>query len=90
MTTFRAAQVSSPRGELARVDRTPAEPGPGQVRVVVEARGICHSDSVFVDDQWPGLRFPVTPGHEIAGHIDAIGDSVEGWREGDRVAIGCS
>ncbi|MCW2652365.1 MAG: alcohol dehydrogenase [Mycobacterium sp.] len=38
----------------------------------------------------PGLRFPVTPGHEIAGHIDALGDSVEGWREGDRVAIGWS
>jgi alcohol dehydrogenase len=45
---------------------------------------------VFVDDQWPGLRFPVTPGHEIAGHIDAIGDGVAGWRGGDRVAIGWS
>jgi alcohol dehydrogenase len=90
MTTFRAAQVTSPGEQLALVDRTLAEPGPGTVRVAVEACGICHSDSVFVDDQWPGLRFPVTPGHEIAGHVDAIGDDVEDWREGDRVAIGWS
>jgi alcohol dehydrogenase len=57
------------------------------VRVAVEACGICHSDSLFVDDQWPGVRFPVTPGHEIAGRIDAVGDGVQGWREGERVAI---
>jgi alcohol dehydrogenase len=56
----------------------------------VEACGICHSDSIFVDGQWPGLQFPVTPGHEIAGHIDAVGDSVQDWSEGDRVAIGWS
>jgi alcohol dehydrogenase len=90
MTTFRAAQVTSPGGQLDLVDRTLAEPGPGAVRVAVEAFGICHSDSLFVDGQWPGVQFPVTPGHEIAGHIDALGDSVEGWREGDRVAIGWS
>jgi D-arabinose 1-dehydrogenase-like Zn-dependent alcohol dehydrogenase len=77
---FRAAQVTSPGAELAIVDRTLADPGPGTVRVAVEACGICHTDSVFVDDQWPGLQFPVTPGHEIAGHIDAIGEGVEGWR----------
>jgi alcohol dehydrogenase len=90
MTTFRAAQVTSPRGQLALVDRTLAEPESGSVRVAVEACGICHSDSVFVDDQWPGLKFPVTPGHEIAGRIDALGEGVGGWREGDRVAIGWS
>jgi alcohol dehydrogenase len=90
MTTFHAAQVTSPGAELALVDRTLADPGPGSVRVAVEACGICHSDSLFVDDQWPGVRFPVTPGHEIAGHIDAIGEDVQGWREGERVAIGWS
>src|SRR6476661_887303 len=74
--------------ELTLIDRTLTDPGPGTVRVAVEACGICHTDSVFVDDQWPGLQFPVTPGHEIAGHIDAIGEGVEGWREGERVAIG--
>jgi alcohol dehydrogenase len=90
MTTFRAAQVTSPGGQLALVDRTLAEPGPGTVRVAVEACGICHSDSMFVDDLWPGVQYPVTPGHEIAGHIDALGTGVEGWRENDRVAIGWS
>jgi alcohol dehydrogenase len=90
MTTFRAAQVPSPGAPIAVVDKALAEPGPGSVRVAVEACGICHSDSMFVDGQWPGVQFPVTPGHEIAGHIDALGDGVQGWREGDRVAIGWS
>ena len=90
MTTFRAIQVSSPRGELALVDHTVAEPGPGSVRVAVEACGICHSDSLFVDDLWPGVQFPVTPGHEIAGRVDALGEGVGDWRVGDRVAIGWS
>jgi alcohol dehydrogenase len=90
MTTFRAIQVSSPGGELALVDRTMVEPGPGSVRVAVEACGICHSDSLFVDGQWPGVQFPVTPGHEIAGHVDALGAGVGDWRVGDRVVIGWS
>src|ERR1700754_1960780 len=90
MTTFRAAQVTSPRGPLALVDRTLTDPAPGTVRVAVEACGICHTDSVLVDDILPVLRCPVTPGHEIAGRIDALGDGVEGWREGERVAIGWS
>jgi alcohol dehydrogenase len=90
MTTFRTAQVPSPGAPLAVIDRALAEPGPGAVRVAVEACGICHSDSMFVDNQWPGVQFPVTPGHEIAGHIDALGDGVEDWLEGDRVAIGWS
>ena len=90
MTTFRAAQVTSPGGQLAVVDRSLVDPGPGTVRVAVQACGICHSDSMFVDDLWPGVRFPVTPGHEIAGRIDAVGDGVQGWSKGDRVAIGWS
>jgi alcohol dehydrogenase len=90
MTTFCAAQVTSPGGELALVDRPLENPGPGTVRVAVQACGICHSDSMFIDDLWPGVRFPVTPGHEIAGRIDAVGDGVQGWSKGDRVAIGWS
>jgi alcohol dehydrogenase len=90
MTTFRAAQVTSPGAQLTLVDRPLVQPGPGTVRVAVQACGICHSDSLFVDGHWPNVQFPVTPGHEIAGHIDALGDGVEGWRAGDRVAIGWS
>jgi len=70
---------------LALVDRTLTDPAPGTVRVAVEAC-ICHTDSVLVDDMLPGLQFPVTSGHEIAGRIDALGEGVEGWREGERVA----
>jgi alcohol dehydrogenase len=90
MTTFRAVQVISPRGQLALIDRTLTDPAPGTVRVAVDACGICHTDSILVDDQLPGLRFPVTPGHEIAGRIDALGEGVQGWRDGERVAIGWS
>ncbi|MCU1700810.1 MAG: alcohol dehydrogenase [Mycobacterium sp.] len=90
MTTFRSAEVVSPRGPLNLVDRVLPEPGPGEVRVAVQACGICHSDSLFIDGAWPGIRFPVTPGHEIAGYIDAIGDGVQRWHPGDRVAIGWS
>jgi alcohol dehydrogenase len=90
MTTFRAAQVPSPGAPLAVIDQALAEPGPGTVRVAVEACGICHSDSLFIDGQWPGVQFPVTPGHEIAGHVEALGDGVTGWSTGNRVAIGWS
>src|SRR6478672_9922489 len=90
MTTFRAAQVTSPRGPLALVDRRLTDPAPGTVRVAVEACGICHTDSILVEGHLPGLQFPLTPGHEIAGRIDVLGEGVEGWRQGERVAIGWS
>jgi Alcohol dehydrogenase GroES-like domain len=82
MTMFRAAQVTSPRGQLALVDRSQADPGPGTVRVAVEACGICHSDSLFVDDQWPSVRFPVTPVMRSPG-ISTRSATV--WRVGVRV-----
>jgi alcohol dehydrogenase len=90
MTTFCSAQVAAPGGEFALVDRTLEDPDAGQVRVAVEACGVCHTDSEFVAGHQPGLAFPVTPGHEIAGHIDALGDGVLGWQVDDRVAIGWS
>jgi alcohol dehydrogenase len=90
MTTFRSAQVATPGGEFALVDRNLEDPDAGQVRVAVEACGVCHTDSEFVAGHQPGLVFPVTPGHEIAGHIDALGDGVLGWQVGDRVTIGWS
>jgi D-arabinose 1-dehydrogenase-like Zn-dependent alcohol dehydrogenase len=60
----------------------------GHVRVRVEACGICHSDSITVENLWPGIAFPRVPGHEIAGTIDAIGEGVVDWHEGDRVGVG--
>jgi D-arabinose 1-dehydrogenase-like Zn-dependent alcohol dehydrogenase len=64
------------------------EPDPGQVRVRIEACGICHSDFLTLNNAWPGITFPRVPGHEIAGRIDALGPAVSGWSAGDRVGIG--
>jgi hypothetical protein len=72
-TTFRSVQVSDPGADLKVVDREERELAPGQVRIAVEACGICHTDSEFVAGYLPGLVFPVTPGHEIAGRIEAVG-----------------
>jgi alcohol dehydrogenase len=86
--TFRTAQVSSAGAPFTIADRELLAPPAHQVRVEVHACGICHTDSDFVAGHYPGLQFPLTPGHEIAGRIDAVGDGVHPWRVGDRVAIG--
>ena len=87
MAKMRAMQVTR-AGSLELVERDLPEPGPGEVRVRVEACGVCHSDSFTVEGQWPGLEFPRIPGHEIAGVIDALGPGVVGWRIGQRVGVG--
>src|SRR5215211_610611 len=87
-TTMKAAQISKPRGEWELVERAIPEPHAGQVRVKVEACGICHSDVFVKEGLWPGLTYPRVPGHEIAGHIDAVGDNVTAWRPGQRVGVG--
>jgi alcohol dehydrogenase len=71
-------------------ERELTEPGFGQVRVTVEACGVCHTDSEFVDGHLPGLSFPLTPGHEVAGRIDVVGVGVRRWRADDRVTVGWS
>jgi alcohol dehydrogenase len=88
MTTFRSAEVSTPGAKFSFVDREVADPSPGHVTVAVEACGVCHTDSAFVDGHLAGLQFPLTPGHEIAGHITAVGEYTQPWRVGDRVAVG--
>jgi D-arabinose 1-dehydrogenase-like Zn-dependent alcohol dehydrogenase len=81
-------QVAKPDGNFSLVQVDTREPGPGQVRVTVEACGVCHSDALVIGGNIAGTTFPVTTGHEIAGRIDAIGDHVAGWSVGDRVAVG--
>ena len=87
-TTMKAVQISQPGGEWELVERVMPEPRPGHVRVKVEACGICHSDVFVKEGLWPGLAYPRVPGHEIAGHIDAVGDNVIAWRPGQRVGVG--
>lgn len=89
MALMKAVQVSKPGGPFELVERPIPEPGRGQVRVKVEACGVCHSDVFFVNALVPGVRFPVVPGHEIAGRIEEIGEGTySGWQVGERVAVG--
>jgi alcohol dehydrogenase len=85
---MRAVEVAEAGGPLKVGERELPEPGSGEVRVAVEACGICHTDLAVVNGWLPGAAFPLVPGHEVAGRIDAIGDRVAGWRVGQRVGVG--
>ena len=85
---MKAAQISRAGGDWELVDREIPQPGAGEVRVKVEACGICHSDVLVKDGLWPGLQYPRVPGHEIAGRIDALGEGVKAWSVGQRVGVG--
>ena len=88
MPRMKAVQVSKPGGSFELVERNIPEPARGQVRIKVEACGICHSDSLVKEGHWQGLEYPRVPGHEIAGRIDAVGDGVTQWKPGQRVGVG--
>ena len=85
---MRSVQVSKPKGALEVIERNIPEPGLAQVRIKVQACGICHSDSFTKDGLFPGIQYPRVPGHEIAGVIDALGEGVNEWKPGQRVAVG--
>jgi alcohol dehydrogenase/propanol-preferring alcohol dehydrogenase len=85
---MQVAQIRKAGGEWELVERDIPEPGAGQVRVKVEACGICHSDVIVKEGAWPGLAYPRVPGHEVAGRIDALGANVAPWKTGQRVGIG--
>jgi D-arabinose 1-dehydrogenase-like Zn-dependent alcohol dehydrogenase len=85
---MKAVQISKPGGNFEVVERPTPEPGRGQVRIKVEACGICHSDALVKEGHWPGIQYPRVPGHEIAGRIDKVGADVTKWKAGDRVGVG--
>lgn len=85
---MKAVQISKPGGNFEIVERPIPEPGRDQVRVKVEACGVCHSDELVKEGYWPGIQYPRVPGHEIAGRIDAIGEAVTLWKKGERVGVG--
>jgi propanol-preferring alcohol dehydrogenase len=84
--TYRAIEITRP-GEFSEVKRPVQDPGPGQVRIRVEACGVCHSDSGTVDGLFP-IVYPRVPGHEVVGRVDALGQGVQGWAVGQRVGVG--
>jgi D-arabinose 1-dehydrogenase-like Zn-dependent alcohol dehydrogenase len=88
MPKMKAVQVSKPGGNFELVERDIPDPGRNQVRIKVEACGICHSDALVKEGYWPGIQYPRVPGHEIAGRIDAVGADVTNWTPGQRVGVG--
>lgn len=86
-TTMRAVQVNHAGGPLELVERPIPEPGPGQVRIKVEACGICHSDAYTKEGTLP-VKYPRIPGHEVAGRIDKVGEWARLFKVGDRVGVG--
>jgi D-arabinose 1-dehydrogenase-like Zn-dependent alcohol dehydrogenase len=88
MATMRAVRVPKPGADFETVDRDIPQPASGQVRIRVQACGICHSDVVTKDGLLPGISYPRVPGHEVAGVIDDVGVGVTDWKQGDRVGVG--
>jgi D-arabinose 1-dehydrogenase-like Zn-dependent alcohol dehydrogenase len=85
---MKAAQISKAGGDFEIVEREIPKPEAGQVRVKVQACGICHSDSLTKEGTWPGIQYPRVPGHEIAGVVDEVGSGVTEWKKGQRVGVG--
>src|SRR6266850_1942948 len=88
MAKMKVAQVPKAGGNIEIVEREIPSAGAGQVRIKVQACGICFSDHYVKDGLWPGLQFPRVPGHEIAGVIDEVGSGVTTWKKGDRAGVG--
>jgi alcohol dehydrogenase len=88
MSKMRAMLVPSPGAKLRMEERELPQPGAHEVRIRVQACGVCHSDSLTIAGHMPGLRYPRIPGHEVIGVLEAIGPNVEGWQTGTRVGVG--
>ena len=86
--TMKVAQVSKPGAGFQIVEREIPEPGAGQVRIKVQACGICHSDVLVTEGLLPWIQYPRVPGHEVAGIIDEVGPGVTMWKTGQRAGVG--
>jgi D-arabinose 1-dehydrogenase-like Zn-dependent alcohol dehydrogenase len=85
---MRSVQVSKANGPFELVEKDIPEPAATQVRIKVQACGICHSDSLTKEGLFPGIQYPRVPGHEIAGVIDKVGKDITQWKPQQRVAVG--
>src|SRR5271156_2178754 len=88
MAKMKAVHVPKAGADFQVVERDIPQPGPGQVRIRVQACGVCHSDVLTKEGAWPGIAYPRVPGHEIAGLIDEVGAGVTQWKKGQRVGVG--
>jgi D-arabinose 1-dehydrogenase-like Zn-dependent alcohol dehydrogenase len=87
-TPMRVALVPKPGADFQLVDREIPKPGAREVRIKVQACGICHSDVLTKDGAFPGVQYPRVPGHEVAGLVDELGVGVSEWKLGQRVGVG--
>jgi D-arabinose 1-dehydrogenase-like Zn-dependent alcohol dehydrogenase len=85
---MKVAQISKPGADFEIVERAIPKPGMGQVRIKVQACGVCHSDVFTKEGLWPGIQYPRVPGHEVVGIIDELGELVSEWKTGQRVGVG--
>ncbi len=85
---MKVAQVPRAGADFQVVEREVPTPGAGQVRLKVQACGICHSDLLTKEGVWPGIQYPRIPGHEVAGIIDEVGSGVSAWKQGQRAGVG--
>ncbi len=88
MAKMKVAVVTKPEADFEIQEREIPKPGVGEVRIKVQACGICFSDHLVKDGLWPGIVYPRVPGHEVAGVVDDVGEGVTEWKKGDRVGTG--
>src|SRR6201996_2848528 len=88
MAKMKAVQVPKPGADFEIVEREIPKPDAGQVRIKVQACGVCHSDVLTKEGSWPGIEYPRVPGHEVAGIVDEVGAGVSDWKKGQRVGVG--
>ena len=85
---MKAAQIPKPGADFQIVEREIPKPDAGEVRIKVQACGVCHSDVFTKEGQWPGIQYPRVPGHEVVGIIDELGAGVSEWKKGQRTGVG--
>ena len=88
MAKMRAMVVRERGGPFVAEERDIPVPGPEEMRIRVQACGVCHSDVVTVQGLFPIVQYPRVPGHEVIGVVDAIGEGVHGWSVGARAGVG--
>jgi D-arabinose 1-dehydrogenase-like Zn-dependent alcohol dehydrogenase len=85
---MKAAQIPKAGADFEIVEREVPKPSAVQVRIKVQACGVCHSDLFTKEGYWPGIQYPRVPGHEVVGIIDELGEGVTGWKKGQRIGVG--
>jgi D-arabinose 1-dehydrogenase-like Zn-dependent alcohol dehydrogenase len=88
ISPMKAAQIPKPGADFEIVEREIPKPGPGEVRIKIQACGVCHSDVFTKEGSWPGIQYPRVPGHEVVGTIDELGAGVSGWKQEQRIGVG--